>query len=323
MWDANERSYRRRNTEKAGKASRRVIVVEEIVERNKETRKKEVVSSFEEGKSREIEEYRINPQELTTMVSFDERKEEETASYRKEEKSPQGDEETSKVEKQETLCFILESPRFLNSWEETEMEDEYSVESEYYDWISGISQPRSYWDGLRKQREKEIMMNKDPKKDYMRDMIKKKTVSTFLASDFREEIDKMISCAQKKIQVEINPEEEDSEEWNVECSTSYQENLEENETEKIDQTVTISDGFSQSSVKSTKSFEDHEAVITSQSNSSNPKDLANTSSYETDVICDLREQIKQLQGEMLELKSLVKSCVDFQKSVKLESFSGV
>ncbi|VVB11082.1 unnamed protein product [Arabis nemorensis] len=54
------------------------------------------------------------------------------------------------------------------------MEDEdYSVKSEFYDWVNDISQPRSYWDELRKQQEDEVMMNKDPKKDDMRNMIKK------------------------------------------------------------------------------------------------------------------------------------------------------
>ncbi|VVB08615.1 unnamed protein product [Arabis nemorensis] len=54
------------------------------------------------------------------------------------------------------------------------MEDEdYSGESEFYDWVNDISQPRSYWDELRKQREDEVKMNKDPKKNDMRNMIKK------------------------------------------------------------------------------------------------------------------------------------------------------
>lgn len=43
---------------------------------------------------------------------------------------------------------------------------------------------------------------------------------------------------------------------------------------------------------------------------------------ETQMTCDLREQIKLLQREMLELKILVKSCVDFQKSMQFESLSG-
>jgi len=40
------------------------------------------------------------------------------------------------------------------------------------------------------------------------------------------------------------------------------------------------------------------------------------------MICDLKQQIKQLQRDILELQSLVKSCVDFQKSLEFESLSG-
>lgn len=182
LLDAKERTTEKAKNE--GKAARRVIDVE-IVERNKERRKEEEVSSFEKGKSRDIEEYIINPQEVTTMISFDKRKEEETVSQVsrescKEEKSSQGGvEETSKAEMQEAseeLCFILESPRFLNGWDENEMEDEEDEEcigaSEYYDWVSDISRPRSYWDDLRKQREVEVM-NKDSEKDDIRKLIKK------------------------------------------------------------------------------------------------------------------------------------------------------
>lgn len=78
----------------------------------------------------------------------------------------------------------------------------------------------------------------------------RRTVSSFLEGGFREKIDKiMISCMQKRLEVESNlveeEEEEDNEESLVECSARCQENLEENETEKENlEPVTVSDGFS-------------------------------------------------------------------------------
>lgn len=111
----------------------------------------------------------------------------------------------------------------------------------------------------------------------------RRTVSSFLASDFREKIDKiLISREQKRLQVEINheEEEEDSEEWMVECSARYQEKLEEDETEKVDlESVTISDISSQSSMMMTWSFGDGKAAAPSLSVSSNHLDRENISSY--------------------------------------------
>lgn len=120
----------------------------------------------------------------------------------------------------------------------------------------------------------------------------------------------------------------EEEEASEECSA-------ENETENVDlESVVVYDGFSQDSAKSTMktwSFEDHEPYPN--------KDHENTSSvsfalffsflrvsllrvgevtnlcftYETQMISYLREEVKKMQREMLELKGFVKSCVDFQK----------
>ncbi|XP_010445857.1 PREDICTED: kinesin-like protein KIN-7M, chloroplastic [Camelina sativa] len=298
LWDSKGRPNRRRTMGKAKdeeKAARRVAIDVKTVERNKERRKNEEVSVFEKGKTMEIEEYRTNPQEVTSVACLEQRKEEAITSHifresGKEEKSSQNDEETSKAKKQEeseTLCMVLETPIFLSGWDDnvTEYKDyeDYNGESMYYDWISDKSRPRSYWEALKKQRELELM-NKSPEKDDMRNLIEIRTVSGFLAGDFREKIDKiMISRLQMRLEVESNlvEEDEDNEESLGECSARYQEDLEETETEKVDlEPIT-----------------------------------------ETQMICDLRKQIKQLQREMFELQSLVKSCVSFQKSMKCESLS--
>ncbi|XP_023637637.1 uncharacterized protein LOC17876118 [Capsella rubella] len=289
IWDSKERANRRMTMGKAKDeviAARRVIDVK-TVERNKERRKNEEVSTIDKGKTVESEEYRINPPKVTSVVCLDRSKEEETASHifresGKEEILLQNDKETSKAEKQEaleTLSLILEPPIFPNDWDESETEyeeneDYFGENTLYDDWIRDISRPRSYWEALRKQREDEVM-NKNAEKDDLQNMINTRTVSTFLAGDFRKKIDNiMISYVQKRLEVEIIlvEGEEDDEESLVEYSARYHENLEETETEKVDlEPIT-----------------------------------------ETLMICGLRQQIKQLQREMLESNSFKEKCSNYK-----------
>lgn len=112
----------------------------------------------------------------------------------------------------------------------------------------------------------------------------RRTVSSFLASDFREKIDKfLISREQKRLVIEkdLVEEEEDCEERLVECSERHQEKLEENETEKVDlETVTVSDDSSNHSAKSTMmtwSFKDNEAAATISLNSRDHDDTSSVS----------------------------------------------
>ncbi|KAJ0242537.1 RING finger PFF0165c-like protein [Hirschfeldia incana] len=299
LWDSKERSNMRISV---GKAARSGIDVEVT----------EVINIDTDG-------CRVNPQDVTSMISLEKRKEEENASSvsresHTDEMFSKDDEETSKDKKtqeaSETLFLTLESPRFLNGWVENDLvgEDEYgdySGESVNYDWVSHISRPRSYWNDLRKERELEIIKKHSKKDDIFQKLIKERTVFSFLTSDFRKEIEKiLISRPQKGLEVRGNNVDGEASE---ECSAEYQEKLKENETENVDlESVVVYDGFSQDSAKSTMkswSFEDHEPYA---------KDHENTSSG-IQMICDLREEIKKMQREMLELKGFVKSCVDFQK----------
>lgn len=167
LWDSKERS----NMGKAkneGKAARSGIDVEVT----------EVIDIETDG-------YRLNPQDVTSMISLEKRKEEENASRVSRERHTdemfsKDDGETSKdkkLEASETLCLVLESPRFLNSWVKHDMEGEdeyedYSGESVNYDWVSHISRPRSYWDDLRKERELEIIKKLSKKDDIFQKLIK-------------------------------------------------------------------------------------------------------------------------------------------------------
>lgn len=171
LWDSKERSNMRITMGKAkneGKAARSGIDVEVT----------EVISIETDG-------YRVNPQDVTSIISLEKRKEEENASSvsresHTDEMFSKDVEETSKDKKQEaseTLCPILESPRFLNGWVENDMEGEdeyedYSGESVSYDWVSHISRPRSYWDDLRKERELEIIKKHSKNDDIFQKLIK-------------------------------------------------------------------------------------------------------------------------------------------------------
>lgn len=170
LWDSEERSNMRITMGKAkseGEAARSGIDVEVT----------EVINIDTNG-------YRVNPQDVTSMISLEKRKEEENASgvsseSHTDEMFSKDDEETSKDKKQEaseTLCLILESPRFLNGWVENDMVGEneyedYSGESVNYDWVSHISRPRSYWDDLRKERELEIIKKLSKKDDIFQKLI--------------------------------------------------------------------------------------------------------------------------------------------------------
>ncbi|XP_010537083.1 PREDICTED: uncharacterized protein LOC104811913 [Tarenaya hassleriana] len=229
--------------------------------------------------------------------------------------------------------------------------DSYNVYSTY-DWINEISRPRSYWEDLRKQWYLEVLNTDSPKEDIRR-LIERRTVSDFLSSDLREKIDRlMISRAQQQtLDLDRNPREEElTERWTIPRSEIYQDNREEKQEESVteqehDKTTiqeAASDSFSQSSARSTMmlwSFgeqevgDDQDPVSSPSLPAPSPSHRSQLSSFlpshgsspEMQMISDLKSQMDQLQREMIELRSSIKSCIDmqllFQKSVKKDSCS--
>ncbi|XP_068322015.1 uncharacterized protein [Pyrus communis] len=108
-----------------------------------------------------------------------------------------------------------EATTSLVGWDENEieeqLEDDYQYYGDYtYDWINEISRPRSYWEDLRKAWYQE-MLNSNSGKGEIRQLIERSTVSNFLASDFRDRIDRlMVSRLEIQAQPDGSQEGEDN-----------------------------------------------------------------------------------------------------------------
>ncbi|KAG7546820.1 Zinc finger RING-type [Arabidopsis suecica] len=247
------------------------------------------------------------------------------------------DEETKKVESEEKGENVEAAVECINDWDENEMEEEEEEYGDYYDhfngdddWIHDISRPRSYWEDLRKERYLEVLNTESEKKDIC-NLIERRTVSNFLTSDLRQKIDNlMITRVQSHIGVSLNQIEEgdeDEEEWEVECSARNQEDNETEEDPEKTNLEAASDVCSQSSARSSTmmswTFRDQDIDKDNEPTTSlslpEPLVPTNQSTQDMQTISDLRNQMEQLQREMLELRNSVKSCIDmqlhFQKSV--------
>ncbi|KAG2249173.1 hypothetical protein Bca4012_087489 [Brassica carinata] len=267
--------------------------------------------------------------------------------------SPQ-DEETKKEECEEKREDVKEvAIEFANDWDEKEDDDDDDDYEDYgdfddyigeisTDWIYDVSRPRSYWEELRKERYLEVLNTESDKKDIC-NLIQSRTVSNFLTSDLRQKIDNlMTSLVQNHLGVPINQEEdeEEKEEWVEECAARNQEDIEtEEEPEKTNleaESDTIleadHDACSQSSERSSTlmiswSFRDQDIDKDHEPTTSlslpEPSSATSQTTQEMQMISDLREQMEQLQREMLELRNTVKSCTDmqlhFQKSSTQDS----
>ncbi|GAV92522.1 hypothetical protein CFOL_v3_35901, partial [Cephalotus follicularis] len=104
-------------------------------------------------------------------------------------------------------------------WDENEIEDEQEVddnqfyaESSSHDWFSNIARPRSYWEDRRQAWYQEVLTTTSENEEIRR-LLERGTVSSFLASDFRERMDQlMISRAQRQTDIDIHQEGEQDEE---------------------------------------------------------------------------------------------------------------
>ncbi|XP_011022301.1 PREDICTED: uncharacterized protein LOC105124124 [Populus euphratica] len=97
-------------------------------------------------------------------------------------------------------------------WEDNEIEEEEYFEQTNSDWLSDIARPRSYWEDQRKARYEEKRGGSSDN-DEIRQLLERRTVSSFLASDLRDSIDQLIMS---RVQRQVSQEDEELDEDNQE-----------------------------------------------------------------------------------------------------------
>ncbi|CAI0546215.1 unnamed protein product [Linum tenue] len=123
----------------------------------------------------------------------------------------------------------------VEAWKERNLECEMEEEQEEgagdddqqeyfeeapYDWFSDIARPRSYWEDMRRSWYDEMLSTGCENKD-IKELLERKTVSSFLSSGFRERIDRLM-LSRARIQATQNElEADDNQEKMAQVAFSY------------------------------------------------------------------------------------------------------
>ncbi|KAJ8758603.1 hypothetical protein K2173_000324 [Erythroxylum novogranatense] len=104
----------------------------------------------------------------------------------------------------------------LNEWDENETEQDFNYQQDFevtsYDWFTDIARPKSYWEDRRQAWYQEMMLTCSDN-DERRQLIERKTVSTFLAGDLRDKMDELMMLrAQRQASLEELDEGSEAEE---------------------------------------------------------------------------------------------------------------
>ncbi|KAM7524756.1 hypothetical protein LguiA_014658 [Lonicera macranthoides] len=253
--------------------------------------------------------------------------------------------------------WLSDISQLRNEWEQM-CNDQQLVETNN-DWIADIARPRSDWEDLRQARYQEML---DPYSDNrdIRQLLERRSVSSFLSSDMRDAIDRlMISRTQKQAnqmgspadkQKEVVEEEKDDK---LEYKNDNSDNDEEDRLpieqqynefgEYTDRTYPL-ERHSQSLLSPWSDIQDNEVSDYSNqaaspslqkyvSSNSSTRDVQqctsfmNSPSIDMEFIYDLRGHMEQLHQEMFEIRKSLKSCINMQvklqRSIKQEVASAV
>ncbi|XP_062095067.1 uncharacterized protein LOC133800966 isoform X2 [Humulus lupulus] len=177
--------------------------------------------------------------------------------------------ENRNLESQETADV---STCFDGCWDINDVAEE--LEENYlqyadtsYDWITDISRPRSYWED-RRQAWYQEMLNSNSEKVEIRQLLERGTVSSFLASDFREKMDKLMESRlgrQTHPVVSQGGEEKDGEHHSQlmsfiqDCQLQQQEEEESDEEEEIIEGLEVEEEAEREQEESLISGQYHEA----------------------------------------------------------------
>ncbi|CAH8382098.1 unnamed protein product [Eruca vesicaria subsp. sativa] len=216
-------------------------------------------------------------------------------------------------------CLEQQETSYMNGWEEYEEEEYYNGEANN-DWLSEISRPRSYWEELRKSRYLEVMNTRSEKEDIRR-LLERRTVTDFLQSGLREQIERlMMSRVQTHSNKHWELQQEEESEQNNEVMGEVEEEEEEEEEplteseeqdDRDDSSLSSSSHIFASSPAGSWSSQDTEEVTSSPVLS-----VHNPRSPEMELISDMRAQIQQLHQEMSLLRDSVKTCLDANASLQ-------
>nr|KYP50117.1 Protein neuralized [Cajanus cajan] len=232
---------------------------------------------------------------------------------------------------------------------EDEVEDiDHNCDETNYDWISEISRPRSYWEERRQEWYREMLETGSHNED-IRTLLERRTVSSFLSSDFREKMDRLMEShrgtqthlvniqdqqedSQGEEEEERRNQDEEEEEEEDEDNADEQEQEQEKEHEEESLISGSYHGVGDYSNRSSSwSYRDNEtgddfdrvdstSPQTYQSRSFYPDSRQSPStthhSIEMELMYDLRGQMEQLYQEISELRKTIKGCVDMQMQLQ-------
>ncbi|KAE8709260.1 Detected protein of unknown function [Hibiscus syriacus] len=118
-----------------------------------------------------------------------------------------GDRQYLGLDSRSECTVVKSSTSYVNDSNENEVTGEeedhyqqYFVESNDYDWFTDISRPKSHWESLRKAWYEEVL-NATSKNGEIRQLVERGRVSSLLASDFTESMDRLLTC---RIQVQAD-----------------------------------------------------------------------------------------------------------------------
>ncbi|CAN6889200.1 unnamed protein product [Brassica oleracea] len=224
-------------------------------------------------------------------------------------------------------CLEQQENSYLKEWEDQE---EYEEEQYYYgeannnDWLSKISRPKSYWEELRKSRYLEVMNTPSDKEDIRR-LLEGRTVTDFLESGLREEIDRLmmsrVQTHSSKHSEKWEHEQEEEEEQNNEVVEEVDEEEEEPLTEGEEQDDRDDSSRASSHIFASSPAGSWSSQDTEVTSSTPVLSVHNPRSPEMELISDMRAQIQQLHQEMSLLRDSVKTCLDANGSLQ-QSFHG-
>ncbi|KAJ6695161.1 hypothetical protein OIU74_014327 [Salix koriyanagi] len=231
----------------------------------------------------------------------------------------------------------------LSGWEDHEVEEEEGYfEQTSSDWYSDIARPRSYWEDQRRARyEEKLSASSD--NDEIRQLLERRTVSSFLTSDLRDSIDQLVmSRVQRQVSQEDEELDEDSQERMGQLMLSYfqrHSHSADSQEEEQKQGQELDGGSGEGETVGEESMSEEGSLgiflmnmkllmavnrfkrkslhLTPRPSQVSNKDRRYSSSIshssiEMELLYDLKGHMVQLQREMSGLRKSIQSCMEMQ-----------